>query len=392
MNIFVIGTIDKKGGAAIVSWELRKKLKENGHTVNTYVRYKYSEETDIHVIPRKRWQDWLVKLFAYDLAFSWTDYLMDTKEFKEADIVHCHNLHSNFFDLKTLQKMSMKKPVVWTQHDIWSITGFASDMLTLHHPNKKRFLLYLWDNTPFLYWMKKRIYNKSNLHIVTVSDWQKNIFKDSILGDKDITRIYNGVDTDIFKPYNKAETRKELGLPINKKIVLAGMYDQRVSNAVIDHFIGNNDIFFIAIGKPSIKTLNKNYKVLPYTYDRTVFAKYLSSADIFMHPTYGETFGLACAEALACGTIPISTNVEAVPEVVVHEKTGYLAPYNDNTKFIECVNRALNLSQDGYRTMTENGVTYVRDNFAINKIYNEYVNLYEKLINEFKISHVNKTK
>ncbi len=155
MKIFVIGTIDNKGGAALVSWELRKRLKAEEHTVNTFVRYKYSDEPDVFKIPRKRWQDWLVKLFANDLKFAWTDYLLETKEFKEADIVHCHNLHSNFFDLKTLKKMSKLKPVIWTLHDIWAITGFSNNSATLRNPNKKKFLLYLWDNTPYLLWAKK---------------------------------------------------------------------------------------------------------------------------------------------------------------------------------------------------------------------------------------------
>ena len=162
MKILVIGTIDNKGGAAGVSWELRKRLQGAGHTVNTFVRYKYSDESDVFVIPRKRYQDWLVKLFANDLTFARTDYLLETKEFKEADIIHCHNLHSNFFDLKTLQKMSLKKPVVWTLHDMWAFTGFASDSVTLKNPNKKKFLLFLWDNTPCLLRIKRRYMKNQN--------------------------------------------------------------------------------------------------------------------------------------------------------------------------------------------------------------------------------------
>ena len=86
MKIFVIGTIDNNGGAANISWEIRKRLKADGHTVSTFVRYKYSNEPDVFVIPRRRYQDWLVKLFANDLRFAWTNYLLNTKEFKEADL------------------------------------------------------------------------------------------------------------------------------------------------------------------------------------------------------------------------------------------------------------------------------------------------------------------
>jgi len=219
MKIFVIGTIDNKGGAAGVSWELRKRLKDAGHTVNTFVRYKYSNEPDVFAIPRKRYQDWLVKLFANDLRFAFTDYLFGTKEFKEADIVHCHNLHSNFFDLKTLQKMSLKKPVVWTLHDIWAFTGFANDSVTLKNPNKKKFLLFLWDNTPHLLRIKKSIYNRSKLSLIAVSDWMKREAEKSVLGGHSITRIYNGIDIHTFTPRDRTLARTELGLPLDKKIV-----------------------------------------------------------------------------------------------------------------------------------------------------------------------------
>ena len=127
MNILQLGTIDNRGGAAIISWELRKKLISLGHKVDTFVRYKYSNEPNVFLIPRKRYQDWLVKLFANDLKFAKTNYIINTPEFKKADIIHCHNLHSNFFNLKTLKKMSEVKPIVWTMHDMWAFTGGCTD-------------------------------------------------------------------------------------------------------------------------------------------------------------------------------------------------------------------------------------------------------------------------
>lgn len=244
MKILVISTIDNKGGAAGISWELRKRLKADGHTVDTFVRYKYSQEPDVHVIPRKRYQDWLVKLFANDLTFARTGYLFKTKEYKEADIIHCHNLHSNFFDLKNLVRMSKEKPIIWTLHDMWAFTGFASNSITLKNPNKKRFLLWLWDNTGRLLNMKKRIYAKSKLTIVAVSDWLKGEVQKGILGNQTIIRIYNGIDQNIFIPGNKETARKKLGLPVNKKIIGFGIKGWIDSNKIIDSYKDNDELFF----------------------------------------------------------------------------------------------------------------------------------------------------
>lgn len=380
MKILVIGTIDNKGGAALISWEIRKNLKALGHTVNTFVRYKYSDEPDVFIIPRKRCQDWLVKLFANDLMFAWTDYLLETKEFKEADIVHCHNLHSNFFDLKTLQKMSLQKPVVWTIHDMWAFTGFASDSATLKKPNRKKFLLFLWDNTPHLLRVKKNIYKKSKLCVVAVSDWLKKEIEKSVLRKQSITRIYNGIDVNIFKPYDKTLVRKELGLPLDKKIVAFGIKGWVDSNKIIDSYAGEKDIFFAAIGHSNIKTGNKNYRPFPHTQDRGLLAKYLSAADVFLYPTPGDSFGLISAEALSCGTPVVTYNIDALPEIVSHKEIGYVAEYENINDAQNGIKYILNLSKDAYALMSAKARERIVSNFSCEKMNEEYLALYKKIL------------
>src|SRR3989344_6736642 len=380
MKILVIGTIDNKGGAAGVSWELRKKLKSAGHTVNTFVRYKYSDEPDVFIIPRKRYQDWLVKLFANDLTFARTDYLLETKEFREADIVHCHNLHSNFFDLKTLQKMSLKKPLVWTLHDIWAFTGFASNSITLKNPNKKKFLLFLWDNTSCLLRIKKNIYKKSKLHVVAVSDWLKGGAEKSVLGNQSIIRIYNGIDTEIFKPYDKTLARKELGLPLDKKVVACGIKGWEDSNKIIDDYASRDDIFFVAIGHSNIQTKNKNYQSLPHAQDKNLLARYLSVADIFLHPTPEDSFGLISAEALSSGTPVVTYDVDALPEIVSHKEVGYVAEYENIDDAKNGIEYILNLSKDAYALMSTKARERIVNNFSSEKMYVEYLALYKKIL------------
>lgn len=380
MKIFVIGTIDNRGGAAQVSWELRKRLMAEGHTVTTFVRYKYSDEPDVFAIPRRRYQDWLVKLFANDLMFARTDYLLGTKEFKEADIIHCHNLHSNFFDLKTLEKMSLKKPVVWTLHDMWAFTGFASNSITLKNPNKKRFLLVLWDNTAYLLRMKKKIYKKSKLHVVAVSNWMKEEIEKSVLANQEIIRIYNGIDSEIFKPYDKTLARKELDLPLDKKIVAFGLKGWIDSNKIVDDYTDNNHVFFVAIGHANIQTKNKNYQALPHTQDRNLLAKYLSLADVFLHPTPEDSFGLISAEALSCGTPVVTYNIDALPEIVTHRETGYIAEYQNRESAKTGIEYILNLSKEDYARMSTKARERIVKNFSCEKMFREYLALYKKLL------------
>jgi glycosyltransferase involved in cell wall biosynthesis len=50
----------------------------------------------------------------------------------------------------------------------------------------------------------------------------------------------------------------------------------------------------------------------------------LPNTDIYLLPTYAEAFGYAVLEAMAYGIPVIATNIFAVPEMIEHEKSGYL--------------------------------------------------------------------
>jgi len=380
MNILSIGTIDMRGGAAQVSWALRNGLKALGHTVNTFVRYRYSDEPDVFRIPRQRYQDWLVKIFANDLTFAGTSYIFETKEYKEADIVHCHNLHSNFFNLKDLIRMSAEKPVVWTLHDIWAVTGFAYNSATLRTPNKKKFLLCLWDNTPRLLAAKERIYAKSKLNIVAVSDWVKHEAEKGILAGQKISRVYNGIDTALFKPGNKSELRASLGLPLNKKIVGCGIKGWQESNKIIDSYSARNDVFFVAIGHDNIRTNNKNFRALPRSEERKTLAQYLGSLDFFLHPTDEEAFGLISAEAMACDVPIITYGVDAMPEIVAHGQTGYVARYKNAAELENNLSHALALSPAAYQEMSGKCRQRICDKFTLERMLNEYLELYDTIL------------
>ncbi len=379
MKILVIGTIDNRGGAAGISWELRKRLKADGHTVNTFVRYKYSNEPDVFVIPRRRYQDWLVKLFANDLRFANTGYIFNTKEYKEADLIHCHNLHSNFFNLRDLVRMSREKPVIWTLHDIWAITGFSSDSVTLKNPNKKKFLLYLWDNTRRLLAMKKHIYGKSKLHIVTVSDWLKAEVERSILKTQDITRIHNGIDTSIFKPHHKQNVKRELGLPLDKKIIGFGKKGWMDLKEIIEIYENHKNIIFLSIDTPYI---NKKVVALDHIEDKIMMSKYLSALDVFFYPTLGDTFGLIVAEAMSCGTPVVAYDTDALPEIVSHRETGYITAPMDTENAEKGFNYILNLSKIEYDNMCRKARQRIENLFSSDRMYREYLELYKKVISE----------
>lgn len=58
---------------------------------------------------------------------------------------------------------------------------------------------------------------------------------------------------------------------------------------------------------------------VPY---KVLMGRYFASADVFVMPTYMDTFGLAYLNAMACGVPVVTTNVFAMPEIV--QRCGFL--------------------------------------------------------------------
>ncbi len=394
MNILQIGTIDNRGGAAIVSWELRNKLMALGHTVNMFVGIKYSQEKNVFQIPRKKYQDYLVKIFANDLIFAKTDYILKTPEFKNADIIHCHNLHSNFFNLNTLSKISKIKPVVWTQHDLWAFTGGCTDELKCKNPKPRKFLLFLWDNTNYLLRKKNAIYKKSKLNIVVPSVWLKRKIEKSILKDQNISLIYNGIDNSIFKKYEKNKTRQELNLPLNKKIILfiakGGkkniLKGWQYIEKIISYYKNNKNILFVCIGEENNQQGEhlggNNIKYINYIKDKKILAKYFSSADLFLYPSLADVFGLVAAESLSCGTPIVAFKTGGIPEIVIHKKNGYIAEYQNTDDLINGIEYIFKLNDDEINKMSENSIQRVKENFTLDIMINNYLKLYKKILNQ----------
>jgi UDP-glucose:tetrahydrobiopterin glucosyltransferase len=67
-----------------------------------------------------------------------------------------------------------------------------------------------------------------------------------------------------------------------------------------------------------------------------------------------EPFGMVAAEAQACGTPVVAFRRGALPEVIIHDTTGFLVEPNDNGAAAEAVRRAFMLSRSDCRAHAEN--------------------------------------
>ena len=394
MNILQIGTIDNRGGAARVSYGLKTKLEQLGHTSNMFVSKKYSNDPHVHVIKTPFYKKIICRFMGTDIDFWKTDFILKTEEFKKADLVHCHNLHGYYFNLKTLQKMSQQKPLIWTLHDMWAITPYCHH--TFSEVAKDGFFpcsgietapKFSWHDEPYLLRQKKRIYDNSKIQIVTPSLWLKKKVEESILAKHPITQINNGVNTQIFQKYNQTKSREELQLPVGKKIILfladGGKRNpwkdwKRIKN-VIFHYKKNKNIFFLCIG--GNKNINhSNIREIKYISDDKRLSKFYSASDLFILSSKAENSPLTILEAMACGTPIVSFNLGGINELIAHMENGYLADYNKKENLIDGIEYLFSLNQEKLKKISNNSIKKIHDSFTLDLMVNGYLNLYKQIL------------
>jgi len=399
MNILQINTADIKGGAGKVAYCLQNELEKQGHRSTLLVSRKYSHDNNIKLIrPDNNFRRRILKKITYylanDLDFFPSEHILKIPEFKNADIVHCHNLHTNYFDLSTLERISAVKPVVWTFHDMWPITAhcahsfdgplkengfFTCPSLDIYPP-------IAWHNERYLERKKDKIYRKSKFHIVTPSKWLAEKTKESILKDSPLSVIYNGIDTSVFSPSDRLKSRKQLDLPLDKNIILivakrgqsnpwkGGNYAQEA----IEAFRDDSRAFFVDLGGDTNQNSN-NIKTVSYISNPTILAKYYSSADMLLYPSIADNCPLVVLEAMACGLPVIAFNTGGIPELVEHKVNGYIAKYKNANDLKSGMDYLLNLHPQEVEKMRRYSTEKIKTGFTVEKMTEQYIDLYKKI-------------
>lgn len=192
--------------------------------------------------------------------------------------------------------------------------------------------------------------------------------------------IYNGIDSDNFKP-----------LPINKqdygidedKIVLffAGNLSRRKGADLLPKImnkLGDKYILLLTSGlRKNQKISSGNIRILG-TLDNKELVKIYNLADVYLFPSRLEGFGFTVAEAMACEKPIVTTNSSSLPELVTDGKGGFLCEIDNVDEF---VNKLLLLSEDESlrKKMGEYNRKKVLKDFTLQDMGKNYFNLYNSL-------------
>ena len=411
MHVLHVNTSEQTGGAAIAASRLVRALNDHGLKVRLLVRDQQTDAPTTLTIPDRLrlrmaflWERFCIwtanrfsrrNLWAVDIACAGAD-ISSLPAFREADVIHLHWVNQGLLSMKQLEKiLASGKPVVWTLHDMWPITGICHhagtcdryqthchDCPLLQQPSAH-------DLSEKVFQKKAAAYAKGRITFVGVSQWMADRARQSVLTTGHTVQVIgNALSLEHFVPTDRIQARRALGLPQESNIILFGAARidlpakglQRLLAALQTDQLQKRKPHLLLFGTCKDEQL---WQHIPcsYTYVGVVqseeaLSRLYSAAEVLVNASDYETFGQTLTEAMACGCTPVCFDQGGQTDIVFHQQNGYLARSYDINDLANGILWALD---------THLPLAILRQRaarFSTDTIARQYTELYESLISQ----------
>jgi len=206
-------------------------------------------------------------------------------------------------------------------------------------PRTKGFLKHYTPRLLFL--LKHFAFRVAKMQLVVASDWMLDkCLMSSWAKHKTITKIPFGVSTDLFSPIHRQTARKHYGIS-DDELVLSF----RGVNVSRDRFKGISTLVealssvskrrcftcLVIQDSSSFEFLSPRVRIIGVgtLVKQLDIAQALSASDVFVMPSYAESFGMMAIEAMSCGVPVIASDRGALPEHFTPPTDGFLFKSED---------------------------------------------------------------
>lgn len=467
-SILQVNTTDVGGGAASVAFSLHNAYRARGHRSRMAVGAKRSKDPDVAEIPNAASRNGWARAFQKysetltpivgrvrgadrarglireigtpasaiqrrlgheDFDFPGTWRLLNVPG-EKPEVIHLHNLHGGYFDLRALPSLSDALPTLVTLHDEWLLTGHCAYAFDCerweigcgHCPDLTILPAIPRDATADNWKRKLDTYERSNLVIVAPSKWLADRARRSILveGGARTLVIPNGVNQEVFTPGDKRAARERLGIPQDEAVIMfaaQGIRENMFKDypsiqkaiAALSSLLQDRRFLFLGVGDngPDEEVAHGRVRFIPHVSNRNTLADYYRATDVYMHAARAENFPNTVVEALSCGTAVVATAVGGIPEQIrslmvpdssmnivngagQDEATGILTPPGDGIR-LGMAAEWLIQHPDILATLARNAAADARRRFSLDRQVDSYLELYNGMIAERSASTRAKT-
>lgn len=356
MRIVVVSN-NHFGGAGIAAYRLHKALLEAGEDSTMMVAQRRTDDPTVLPISQREqrlfyWRTQFEHLFKMtqraanreerSLALLGSNWVRKINE-SDADVVSLHSVNRGMLSIKNIAQI--RKPVVWTLHDMWAFCGaehYADDgpdaRWRTGYTRRNRIDGDTGLDLDRHAWNRKHRYWKRPVQLVTPSRWLANCVQGSrLMQGWPVEVIPNPLDLTVFSPLDKSMARKQLNLPLDAPVLLFGSLGRDPSRRKgFDLLIQSlrifserrTDIHLAVFGQPKPEqSPDFPFPVhwLGRIDDQSKLATLYSAADVMIVPSRMDNAPQTATEAVACGCPVVGFRVGGLAEIVEHGRTGFLA-------------------------------------------------------------------
>lgn len=272
---------------------------------------------------------------------------------RNADVVHLHWV-SNMVDLQSFFR-NIDKPVVWTIRDENPMMGFYHIRRDVPvNPSREERVM-----DDYIRRMKESsIKQCRDLTFVSLCSGVGRVVLESGIGHGRRMRVIpNTIDTEVFRPYRREETRADYAIAPDETVLLfvaqalsmkhKGLRELLESLSLIDCTKRKITLLCVGNGKvPDCVPSGVRVVVAGFVSSAARLAALYSAADVMVSPSYSETFGKTMAEALACGTPVVSYPNHGAKSLVQEGEDGFVAEAFNPYAFARALERTLDMRFD----------------------------------------------
>ena len=365
------------GGSGVVATELGLELAQRGHEIH-FITYAQPirldrQEANIHYHEVEVSRYPLFDYPPYDLALATR--MAEVSELYELDLLHVHYAIPHSVSAMLARQMlaagrkPRKLPFVTTLHGT-DITLVGQDRSYLPIT---RFSIEQSDG------------------VTAISEYLRERTLREFDVKNEIRVIYNFVNCDVYCRENHASRRLSEYAPNGERILIHISNFRPVKRVtdvieIFDRVRKKLPAKLLLLGDGPDRSPAEWLAVKKGIHNDVIFLgkreqvhETLAMSDVLLLPSQLESFGLVALEAMASEVVPIATKVGGIPEVIEHEKNGYLTEVGD----VETMARyAIEILSDEarLRAMGKQCRKAARARFCTTKIIPQYEDFYRRVL------------